>query len=414
MNFSLYIARKLFGDKEDAKRVSRPAIRIATAGVAIGLAVMLISVCVMLGFKQEIRSKVVGFGSHVQILNYESLKASAYSPLAFSDTLLQQLRAVDGVAHVQRFCDKGGILKTDETFKGILLQGVDRDFDPAFLKANLVDGEIPKFSADSSSNKIVISHQIADELKLKVGDKVYAYFFEGTVRARRFTVAGVYQTNMTEFDKRLVFTDLYTCNRLNNWNPDQCSGVEISLVDFNQLDIVALKLVQLVNHRSDSYGASYSAMTIKELYPQIFDWLNLLDMNVWVILILMVGVAGFTMISGLLIIILERTNFIGVMKALGATNSTMRRVFLYYAMFIIGKGLLWGNILGLGLALLQKYTGIIRLDASTYYVEAVPVLINWGYMLVINIFTFVVSVLVLVLPSFLISHIHPAKSIRFE
>lgn len=414
MNFSLYIARKLFGDKEDTKRVSRPAIRIATAGVAIGLAVMLISVCVMLGFKQEIRSKVVGFGSHVQILNYESLKASAYAPLAFSDTLLRQLRSVEGVAHVQRFCDKGGILKTDETFKGILLQGVDRDFDPAFLKANLVEGEIPVFSADSSSNKIVISHQIADELKLKVGDKVYAYFFEGSVRARRFTVSGIYQTNMTEFDKRLVFTDLYTCNRLNNWKPDQCSGVEISLTDFNALDVVALKLVQLVNHRSDNYGASYSAMTIKELYPQIFDWLNLLDMNVWVILILMVGVAGFTMISGLLIIILERTNFIGIMKALGVTNSTMRHVFLYYAIFIIGKGLLWGNILGLGLVLLQKYSGIIRLDAATYYVESVPVLINWGYVLVINIFTFMVSVLVLVLPSFLISHIHPAKSIRFE
>lgn len=414
MNFSLYIARKLSGDKGETKKVSRPAIRIATAGVAIGLAVMLISVCVMLGFKQEIRSKVIGFGSHIQILNYESLRASAYAPLAFSDTLLHQLRSLEGVAHVQRFCDKGGILKTDEAFKGIVLQGVDRDFDPTFLKSNLVEGEIPVFSADSSSNKIVISRQISDELCLKLGDKVYAYFFEGTVRARRFSVVGIYQTNMTEFDKQLVFTDLYTCNRLNNWQQDQCSGVEVSLADFNDLDVVSQKLIKLVNHREDAYGASYSAMTIKELYPQIFDWLNLLDMNVWVILILMVGVAGFTMISGLLIIILERTNFIGVMKALGATNYIMRRIFLYYAVFIIGKGLLWGNIIGIGLVLLQEYTGLIRLDAATYYVESVPVLINWGYILVINLFTFLVSVLVLILPSFLISHIHPAKSIRFE
>ena len=414
MNFSLYIARKLSGDKGNQKKVSRPAIRIATAGVAIGLAVMLISVCVMLGFKQEIRSKVIGFGSHVQIINYESLRASAYAPLAFNDTLFRQIRSLEGVAHIQRFCNKGGILKTDEAFKGVMLQGVDCDFNSTFLRSNLVDGDIPVFSADSSSNKVVISRQIADELRLKVGDKVYAYFFEGAIRSRRFTVAGIYQTNMTEFDKQLVFTDLYTCNRLNNWQADQCSGVEISLTDFDNLDAVSKKLIKLVNHRTDAYGAFYSAMTIKELYPQIFDWLNLLDMNVWVILILMVGVAGFTMISGLLIIILERTNFIGVMKALGATNHVMRQIFLYYAVFIIGKGLFWGNVFGLGLVLLQQYTGLIRLDAATYYVESVPVLINWGYILVINLFTFAASVLVLILPSFLISHIHPAKSIRFE
>lgn len=415
MNLSLFIARRLYGEGGEGKKVSRPAIRIATAGVALGLAVMLISVSVMLGFKHEIRSKVIGFGSHLQILNYESLRSgNQTSPLAFPDTLLENLRQTKGISHVQRFCNKGGILKTDEAFKGIMLHGVDENFDPVFLEKNLVSGEIPVFSGDSVTQQIVISRQIADELQLNVNDKVYAYFFEGSVRARRFTVAGIYETHMTEFDKILAFTDLYTCNRLNNWEKDQCSGLEISVDEFSEIDNVASRIMPEIKWRTDAYGASFVLMTIRELYPQIFEWLDLLNMNVWIILILMVGVAGFTMISGLLIIILERTNFIGIMKSVGATNRMIRHIFLYYACFIILKGLFWGNIIGLGLVVLQGATGMVHLDASTYYVESVPVLIDWRYVLVINFFTMVASVLVLVLPSFLISKIHPARSVRFE
>lgn len=414
MRFNLFVAKRLFNDKGGVRNVSRPAIRIATAGVAIGLAVMIVSVCVVLGFKSEIRSKVIGFGSHIQIINYESISSGVSKPVAFPDSLIRELRQVPGVSHIQRFSNKGGILKTDDAFEGILLHGVGAEFNADFLKSNLKEGEIPVFSADSATNRIVVSQTIADRLHLSCGDRVFAYFFDGNVRARRFTVSGIYQTNLSEFDDNMVFTDLYICNRLNNYAADQYAGVEITVDRFDDVDLVAGSLVGKVNHLVDEYGAGYAAMTIRELYPQIFDWLDLLDVNVWVILILMVAVAGFTMISGLLIVILERTNFIGVMKALGATNRSMRHVFLYFAAFIVGRGLLWGNVLGIGLVVLQYYFNIVHLDPATYYVDAVPVLFNAGYILAINAATAFISVFVLILPSLLVSRIHPAKSIRFE
>lgn len=414
MRFNLFVAKRLFNDKGGVRNVSRPAIRIATAGVAIGLAVMIVSVCVVLGFKSEIRSKVIGFGSHIQIINYESISSGVSKPVAFPDSLIKEIRQVPGVSHVQRFSNKGGILKTDDAFEGILLHGVGAEFNADFLKSNLKEGEIPVFSADSATNCIVVSQTIADRLHLSCGDRVFAYFFDGNVRARRFTVSGIYQTNLSEFDNNMVFTDLYVCNRLNNYAADQYAGVEITVDRFDDVDLIAGSLVGKVNHLVDEYGAGYAAMTIRELYPQIFDWLDLLDVNVWVILILMVAVAGFTMISGLLIIILERTNFIGVMKALGATNRSMRHVFLYFAAFIVGRGLLWGNVLGIGLVVLQYYFNIVHLDPATYYVDAVPVLFNAGYILAINAATAFISVFVLILPSLLVSRIHPAKSIRFE
>ena len=414
MRFNLFVAKRLFNDKGGVRNVSRPAIRIATAGVAIGLAVMIVSVCVVLGFKSEIRSKVIGFGSHIQIINYESISSGVSKPVAFPDSLIKEIRQVPGVSHVQRFSNKGGILKTDDAFEGILLHGVGAEFNADFLKSNLKEGEIPVFSADSATNRIVVSQTIADRLHLSCGDRVFAYFFDGTVRARRFTVSGIYQTNLSEFDDNMVFTDLYVCNRLNNYADDQYAGVEITVDRFDDVDLVAGSLVGKVNHLVDEYGAGYAAMTIRELYPQIFDWLDLLDVNVWVILILMVAVAGFTMISGLLIIILERTNFIGVMKALGATNRSMRHVFLYFAAFIVGRGLLWGNVLGIGLVMLQYYFNMVHLDPATYYVDAVPVLFNAGYIVAINAATAFISVFVLILPSLLVSRIHPSKSIRFE
>lgn len=414
MRFNLFVAKRLFNDKGGVRNVSRPAIRIATAGVAIGLAVMIVSVCVVLGFKSEIRSKVIGFGSHIQIINYESISSGVSKPVAFPDSLIRELRQVPGVSHIQRFSNKGGILKTDDAFEGILLHGVGAEFNADFLKSNLKEGEIPVFSADSATNRIVVSQTIADRLHLSCGDRVFAYFFDGNVRARRFTISGIYQTNLSEFDDNMVFTDLYVCNRLNNYATDQYAGVEITVDRFDDVDLVAGSLVGKVNHLVDEYGAGYATMTIRELYPQIFDWLDLLDVNVWVILILMVAVAGFTMISGLLIIILERTNFIGVMKALGATNRSMRHVFLYFAAFIVGRGLLWGNVLGIGLVVLQYYFNIVHLDPATYYVDAVPVLFNAGYILAINAATAFISVFVLILPSLLVSRIHPAKSIRFE
>ncbi len=414
MNYILFIARRLYGHKTDSRRVSHPAIRIATAGVAVGIMVMIIAVCVVLGFKGEIRDKVIGFGSHIQVINYESMYALESKPIVVDDSLCSLLGRLPHVKHVQRYSTKMGMLKTEDDFKGVVLRGVGPEFNADFLNSHLLEGEVPLFSDTLSSNKILISKQIADELVLMVGDKVYAYFFEDVVRTRRFTVVGIYQTNLTEFDNNLIFTDLHTCNRLNKWQPDQCSGAEILLDDFDELEATSFDVINLVNRTSDKYGAMYTSPTIKELHPQIFSWLSLLDTNVWVILILMISVAGFTTVSGLLILILERTNFIGIMKALGATTTEVRHIFLNYSVFIIGRGLLWGNILGVGLVFLQTVTGVLKLDPTNYYVDVVPVQINWFYLLGINVATLLISIAVLVVPSFLIAQIRPATSIRFE
>jgi len=415
MSFPLFIARRIFHDKEGRRQVSRPAIRIATLGVAIGLAVMIVSVCVVIGFKHTIRDKVVGFGSHIVVSEFSAVQNDVPAPVCMDDSMMERLSKIDGVRHVQRFAMKQGILKTDSDFLGVMLKGVGPDFDTTFISSHLVEGSLPHFSDEKSSNKIVLSKLIADKLNLKTGDKVFAYFMgEDNVRTRRFTISGIYNTNMKHYDEQLCLTDLYTAVKLNGWEKDQASGAEIELVDFEKLDEVDMLMNNLVDRTVDRYGNTYFSLNIKNSYPQIFAWLDLLDLNVWIILALMIAVAGVTMISGLLIIILERTNMIGILKALGARNKVIRHTFLWFAVFIIGKGMLWGNILGLGICLLQNATGIIKLDAETYYVDVVPVEINIPLIILLNIATLLVSVTMLLAPSFLISHIHPAKSMKYD
>lgn len=415
MNFPLFIARRIYNDKGDKRQVSRPAIRIAIIGVAIGLAVMIISVSVVLGFKHTIRDKVIGFGSHVTVANFMALQEERPNPICIDDSMMNVLKGIEGVAHVQRYAMKQGILKTDEDFMGVMFKGVSEEFDTTFIHENMVEGVIPKFSSTASSNKILISKMTADKLRLKLGDKVFTYFIDNNdVRARKFEIVGIYQTNLTKFDKLICFCDLYTSVKLNGWAEDQVSGAELSVKDFKQLDDVESNVVVKVNRTLDKYGETFSSATVEQMNPQIFTWLDLLDLNVWIILALMVCVAGITMISGLLIIILERTNMIGVMKALGARNRTIRHTFLWFAVFIIGWGMFWGNVVGLGFLALQYYTGIVALDPTTYYVKTVPVEFNFLIILAINVVTFIVSVLALIAPSYLISFIHPAKSMRYE
>jgi len=415
MNLPLFIARRIYADNGSQQKVSRPAIRIATAGVAIGLAVMIVSVCIVLGFKHTIRDKVIGFGSHITVANFMSLHGRGQVPVVMNDSMMSALRSVKGVSHVQRYAMTQGLLKTDSDFLGIAFKGVASEYDTTFIHNNLVSGSIPRFSADKSSGKIVISKIMADALRLKAGDRVFAYFIgDDNVRTRRFTVAGIYQTNLTQYDKAICFTDLYTTVRLNGWDSCQAGGAELSVADFSQVDAVEDILVEKVNRATDSYGETYSSETIQESNPQIFSWLGLLDLNVWIILALMLCVAGFTMVSGLLIIILERTNMIGVLKALGARNGTVRRTFLWFAVFIIGRGLVIGDIIGLGLVFLQRLTGMVTLDPSTYYVKTVPVEISLPLIVILNAATLLVSVFVLIAPSFFISHVRPAKSMRYE
>lgn len=412
--YTWLMAKRMFLHQEAAGKVSSPAITISTLGVAIGIAVMLISVSVALGFQREVQAKLLGFGAHIQIFSYESLGAEEMKPIVMDSAMMQRVEHIPGVAHVQRFCLKPGMLKTDDSFRGVVFRGVGQEYDTRFLKEHLVDGELPLLSDSASSGGLLVSQQLARQLHLKVGSSVYAYFFEKTVRARRFRVSGIYCTHLTDFDSQIVFTDLHTVHTLLGWDPYQYSGAEVLTSDFSRLDEVGMRVVKAVNKRQDDYGAQYTSMTIRELYPHVFAWLHLLDLDVWVILILMTCVAGFTMISGLLIIILERTNFIGIMKAMGATNGEMRRLFLHYAVFIVLRGMILGNLLALALLVLQRTTGLVHLNPEVYYVDAVPVLFTWTQFLMVNLFTLATSVLALLLPCCIISSIHPARSIRFD
>ena len=408
------MARRLFSHQDDAGRVSRPAISISTLGVAIGVAVMLISVSVALGFQREVQAKLLGFGAHIQVFSYESLGSEELKPIVVDEEVMQRLAHVPGVKHVQRFSVKPGMLKTDADFRGVVFRGVGQEYDTQFLRDHLVAGEMPVWSDSVSSGSLLVSQHLARQLKLEVGSTVYAYFFENTVKARRFRVSGIYCTHLTDFDSRIVFADLHTVHGLLGWDSDQQSGAELLTEDFSQLDQVMGRVVKAINKQQDAYGAQYTSMTIRELYPQVFAWLHLLDLDVWVILILMTCVAGFTMISGLLIIILERTNMIGILKAMGADNSSIRKVFLTFSVFLIGRGMLWGNVIGLSFIVLQSQFSLFSLDPSIYYVDHVPVEFNFWLWLLLNVCTLLVSVLMLVGPSYLIAHIHPAKSIRFE
>lgn len=413
-NWKLYIANRIHFDKHNRKKATPPAIRVAVAGVALGLAVMILSVAIVIGFKQEIRNKVVGFGAHIQITSFDNNMTYEKQPIQYTDSLHDVLAAHGGIKQIDPVGTKLGMIKTDSDFMGVVLKGVPVGYNWSFFDKYLVDGTLPALNDSTTSNEVLVSKVIADKLNLHIGDKIYCYFVQDQVRARRFTISGIYQTDFLDYDKLLIIGDVRHVQRLNNWNADQYSEIELLVNDFDQTDDIAYDLyVQLID-RPDDYGTHYYPQSIRTLNPIFFGWLDLLDMNVWIILILMAAVSGFTMISGLLIIILERANMIGVLKALGANNTSIRQIFLYVSTFLVGKGMIWGNIIGITLCLLQQQFHIIKLNPEAYYVPYVPIEINPWYILWLNVGCMVVSVLMLIVPSYLVALIRPAKSIKFE
>lgn len=415
MNLPRYLALRIYRGTEGEKRqASRPAVVIAMAGIAIGVAVMLISVAVVIGFKQEVRGKIVGFSSHITVMNQRVASAFDSRPVVTDDSLMALFANSPQVKHTQRFSLKAGMIKTQDAFQGMLLKGVGPEYDRRFLRRHLVEGECPQFSDSASTNRVVISRLLADKLRLKVGDKLDTYFLDEQVRARRLQVVGIYCTNFADYDRMMLFTDLCTVNRLNRWHNDQSSGMEVEVRDYEQLDETTYALADQLAERTDHYGQRYVVVSVEQLNPQMFAWLGILDVNIWVILFLMVGVAGFTMISGLLIIIIERTAMIGLLKSLGCSNLLLRKLFLWLSVFLIGRGMLWGNLVALLLIFAQRWLGLFTLDPETYYMDTVPMALPWGYFLLINLGAFVASVLMLVGPSYLIARIHPATSMRYE
>lgn len=415
MSFELFIARRIYADKtEDGERFSRPAIRIAMLGVAIGVAVMLISLAVVLGFKHEVSEKVIGFGSHIQVLSLTQNQNYEMMPVLTNDTLVRKVKQVQGIDHIQRFATKIGILKTEENFRGLTFKGVGEDYDLSFFRKSLVEGEMPHFSSRKATNEMLLSKKVAGDLGVKVGDRVFAYFMgDEAMRARRFKVTGIFATNMNDYDRNYVITDIYTVRKLNGWDAEMSSGLEVTVSDFDRVESITQQL-QFLHQGTDRYGVTYGVFSIKELAAHTFSWLAVLDMNVVMILILMILVSTFTVVSGLLIIMLERINMIGTLKVLGATNAAVRRVFIHFSVMLVGRGLLWGNLIGLFLCWLQQHYHLLALDASVYYIDSVPVQFNWPLILAVNAITLLISTLVIWGSSHLISIGKPSDTLRYE
>ena len=415
MNLPLFIARRIHFSKENnKKKVSKPAVRIALGGIALGLAVMILSLAIVVGFKNEVGRKVMGFGSHIQITSLTNNRTYDLPPISFSDTLISAIKAVPNVSYTQITATKPAIIKTKTDFQGIVLKGVDAHYNWDFFKEYLREGEIPVYNDSTPSNEVLISQKQADALKLKVGDKFICYFIQNDVRLRQFTISGIYSTGLADFDKLFVVTDIQHVRMLNNWDNKTATSIEVFVNDLDYLGETSYNIfLATANNFTGNYNPYYTR-SIQELQPQIFGWLDLLDLNMVVILILMFSVASFTMISGLLIIILEKTTLIGTLKVLGANNWTIRKIFLYQASFLIGKAMLWGNVIGLGIYFIQKYLKVVKLDPEIYFVDYAPVeLIPWQFV-ALNIGVGVAILAILIIPSYLIAKISPAKSIKFE
>ena len=415
MSFELFIAKRIYADKaEDGERFSRPAIRIAMLGVAIGVAVMLISLAVVLGFKHEVSSKVIGFGSHIQVLSLTQNQNYEMMPVLTNDTLIRKVKKVQGVGRIQKFATKIGILKTEEDFRGLTFKGVGEDYDLSFFQSCLTSGKMPKFSAKEASNEILLSQKVAGDLGVKVDDKIFAYFMgEESMRARRFKVAGIFATNMNDYDKNYVITDIYTVRKLNGWDEEMSSGLEVTVNDFDRVEELTNKL-QFIHKDTDRNGVTYGVFSIKDIAAHTFAWLSVLDLNVVMILVLMILVSAFTVVSGLLIIMLERINMIGTLKVLGATNVSVRKIFIQFSVMLVGQGLLWGNVIGLLLCWIQQKFHLISLDATVYYIDSVPIQFNWWLILAINVATLLISTFVIWGSSHLISIGKPSETIRYE
>lgn len=417
LNLELFIARRIFSDRENKKKFSRSIISFALFGIAFGLMLMILSVAVVTGFKNEIRDKVIGFGSHIQIVNFDTNTSFETIPVYKNQSWLGKLNNLKEVKHVEVFATKPGIIKSDTEMTGMVLKGVGTDFDWKFFRENLVAGSIFSLNDTIESNEVLISKQIASLMKLKVGDPVYCFFLndQGTEqRMRKFSVSGIYQSSLEEFDRLFVLADIQQVRKLNNWRPDQVSGFEISIDNFDKISEVTRKVKELTIHYSEQDTVMLRPVSITSKYPQIFDWLNLLDMNVWIILVLIILVAGFNMVSGLLILILERTSMIGTLKAVGSSNASIRKVFLYLAAFLLGRGMLWGNIAGIGMCLAQSWFHIFRLDPGSYYLEYVPINLKITHLLLLNAGTLVITLMMLMVPSWYVSKISPDRAIRFD
>jgi lipoprotein-releasing system permease protein len=410
--FELFIANRFNREERDNKSMSRPAVRIAIIGITLGLAIMLISIAVIVGFKREVRNQIIGFGSHIQVMSYNNYNSIQSEPITLTPQLDSLLKTTPNVNNLQHIATQPGIIHTEEAFQGILLKGVDSTYNWDFFSQNLIEGTT---LGDSIKNGTIISSAIAHTMNLKIGNSYTVYFASNNgLRARKFTVVGIYQTTFADYDKLYILTDISHIQRLNQWADNQFSTLEILVNDYSRLNQTSADLFNKIIIYSHNTDILYRVETIESLTPQIFDWLDMLDMNAIVIIILMLAVSGFCVISGLLILILERSATIGLLKSLGANNWTIRKIFLIQSAYLISRGMLWGNIIGLAIIAIQHFTHAIPLDPTSYYVDYVPVQLSLSGWLLINIGLAIASILMLVGPSYFVTRISPAEAMRKE
>lgn len=414
MNTELFIAKRIQKETRKEKAISKPIIGISVVGIALGLAVMILSVAISTGFKEEIRNKTINFGSHIQLVHFESNQSYEMAPIERNRIVRNEIEEMVGIRHVQSFALKAGIVKTRNNMQGIVLKGVDKDYDWTYFNSVLRKGSTFHVNDSITSNKIVISESLANSLSLDTNDRVRVYFVQNPPRARIFEIAAIYNTGLSDFDDKFAFIDLKHIQALNDWEPNQISGYEIFIDDFHELDRLTTDIRDISNMMLKPGVKPLKVINIKQKYYQTFSWLKVLDVNVWIILTLIILVASINMISGLLILILERTPMIGLLKALGSRNWSVRKIFLYQASYLIGKGLLWGNLIGLGIAAVQMKFKILRLDPESYYLESIPINLKMWHILSLNAGTLLVVLLILLIPSYIITRISPEKTIRFD
>ena len=409
MNTSFFIAKRLYSTKENNNNYTRPIISIAILAIALSVSIMLLSVIVLSGFKNEISDKVIGFGSHIKISKFNNNQSYENDPIDFDSEMYSSIQSNDFVKNIQIFSTKAGIVKNDDEILGVVLKGVGNDFDWDFFDKNLISGKV--FSVNDSlgeiSNNILVSESISKRIGLKTGDNLIMYFIQQPSRVRKFIISGIYKTGLSDFDDIMIIGDIKHIQSLNNWNSQQLGGYEISINNFDRVNEYTKVIDESIDH-------DLKAQSIKETNPQIFDWLALQDFNVVIIIILMLIVGSVNMITSLLIIILEKSKFIGILKAIGASNWDIRQIFLYNSIYLILNGLFWGNGFALSFAFIQKKFNIISLDESIYFMNSVPINLDVFSILLINIGTIIICYLILIVPSIIITKISPVKSIRFE
>lgn len=405
MNFPLFLAKRI--TTKSNRTFSKLIVRVAIGGIMLGLTIMILAVAVLRGFKSEVIEKQRGFTGDIMVLEYDYNPSYDNTPIVLTDSVRNQVKKIPGFKSLQPFATKPGIINANDEIEGVILKGIDQTYNQDFIRDILVEGQPIDFSQENAGTQILISSYIANRLNLKLGDDFLMYFIQEPIRKRKFEIVGIFNLGSEEIDKTYIIGSLSLIQRLNDWEPNKVGGYEIAVGDFNQLDNSAI-------HIQEALPSNLKSITVKEYYAEVFQWLDLLDVNTEVILFLMILVAVINMISALLIMILERTQMIGILKALGFSDGGIRKVFLYNSAYLIGYGLLLGNVIGLGFCFIQHYTHLIKLDSASYYVDHVPVLLTFTDVIFLNLGTLIVCLLVLLIPSGMVSRISPVKAISFK